>query len=70
MITPAAARALEPFRRAYAEHPLPHVEVPAAVSPTLAEAVRASLANRRFEAFDLAPRGRYERCTEPPEPER
>jgi hypothetical protein len=68
MIAPAAARALAPFRRAYGEHPLPHVEVPAAVSPALAASVRASLAPSRFEAFDLAPRGRYERCADPPEP--
>lgn len=69
MIAQAAAQALEPFRRSYAEQPLPHVEVPGVVSVALAGAVRESLATSRFEAFDLAPAGRYERCSEPPSPE-
>lgn len=66
MIAPAAAQALAPFRRAYAERPLPHVEVPAAVSPALAAAVRAGLDASRFQVFDLAPRGHYEHCGDAP----
>lgn len=66
-IAPAVAEALAPHRRAYGESPLPHVEVPGAVSPALAAAVRDALADRPFEAFDLAPRGRYERSTDPPD---
>lgn len=69
MIAPSAAAALAPFRRAYAEHALPHVEVPGAVSPALAARVRAGLAGSRFEPFELAPRGRYERCADPPDAE-
>lgn len=69
MIAPAAAQALAPFRRAFGESPLPHVEVPGAVSPALAARVRAGLADSVFERFDLAPRGRYERCDDAPDPE-
>jgi hypothetical protein len=69
VIAPAAARALEPFRRAFGDSPLPHVEVPGAVSPALAARIRESLAPLPFERFDLAPRGRYERCAAPPDAE-
>jgi hypothetical protein len=69
VIAPAAAEALAPFQRAYAESPLPHVEVPGAVSPALAARVRAGLAGVPFEAFELAPRGRYQRSTAPPDAE-
>jgi hypothetical protein len=67
-LAPAVAQALSPFRRAYEERPLPHVELPAAVSPGLAANLRAGLAGAPFERFDLAPRGRYERSAEPPDP--
>ena len=67
MIAPAAAQALAPFRRAFGESPLPHVEVPGAVSPALAARVRAGLASAPFEPFYLAPHGRYERCAEAPD---
>ncbi|MEZ4301765.1 MAG: hypothetical protein R3B70_42915 [Polyangiaceae bacterium] len=69
MIAPAAAEALAPFRRTYAEQPLPHVDVPALVSPALAARVRASLTHTPFEPFDFAPRGRYERSAAPPDPQ-
>ncbi len=64
---PAVEQALSPYRRAYEERPLPHVELPAAVSPGLAANLRAGLAASIFERFDVAPRGRYERCTDPPD---
>lgn len=69
MIAPSAAQALAPFRRAYGESPLPHVEVPGAVSPALAARVREGLAGRLFEPFHVPPRGRYDRCSAPPDAE-
>lgn len=67
-LAPAVAQALAPYRRAYEERPLPHVELPAAVSPGLAANLRAGLVSAPFERFELAHRGRYERSTEPVDP--
>lgn len=64
---PIAAPLLEmlaPYRRAFGESPLPFVEVPQAVSPGLARQLREMASAARYERFDLAHRGRYERAGE------
>src|SRR5262245_47075925 len=66
-MAPAVEAALAPYRRTYAERPLPHVEVPAAVSEGLAAGIREGLSSMRFDLFELAPRGRYEVCSAPME---
>lgn len=64
MIPAAMAERLAPFRHAFAERPLPHVEVPDAITPALAARLRTGSALAPWQRFDLAPRGRYERREE------
>jgi hypothetical protein len=65
MIAAPLAELLAPYRRAFAERPLPYVEVPDAVSEALAARLREGVAQAPCQRFELVHRGRYERCDEP-----